>query len=113
MVITKGWLFDAYPLCNKMVFWIKQENGDTIRLEDDYWSHSIYVASDYINNKSEFEKLITKQQQQEGNNNNNTELIKDYELVSKYERITDTTRSDILKLNLSDSTKVLALARRI
>jgi hypothetical protein len=29
-----------------MIFWIKQENGNTIRLEDSSWSHSIYVASD-------------------------------------------------------------------
>jgi len=25
--MTSGWLFDAYPLGNKMIFWIKQENG--------------------------------------------------------------------------------------
>jgi hypothetical protein len=29
-----------------MIFWIKQENGNTIRLEDSSWGHSIYVASD-------------------------------------------------------------------
>ena len=106
-MIIKGWLFDAYPLGNRMVFWIKQENGYPVRLEDNCWSHSIYVASDYIN-KSDLLKLIL--EQQEGNN---TELIKDYEFVSKYKRITDTTRSDVLKLTLSDSTKALALARRI
>jgi hypothetical protein len=33
-MMTSGWLFDAYPLDNKMVFCIKQENGNTIRLED-------------------------------------------------------------------------------
>jgi DNA polymerase, archaea type len=44
--MTSGWLFDLYPIDNKMVFWIKQENGKTIRLEDNSWSHSIYVASD-------------------------------------------------------------------
>jgi DNA polymerase-2 len=108
-MIIKGWLFDAYPLDNKMVFWIKQENGDTIRLEDNCWSHSIYVASDYID-KSELEKLILKQPQE---GNNNSKLIKDYEFVSKYERITDITRSDVLKLTLSDPTKALTLARRI
>src|ERR687895_128998 len=106
-MIIKGWLFDAYPLGNRMVFWIKQENGYPVRLEDNCWSHSIYVTSDYIN-RSDLEKLILKQQE-----GNNTELIKDYEFVSKYKRITDTTRSDVLKLTLSDSTKALALARRI
>src|SRR5919112_1550028 len=107
-MVIKGWLFDAYPLDNKMVFWIKQENGNTIRLVDNCWSHSIYVASDYVN-KSELEKLILKQQQE----GNNSELIKDYEFVSKYERITDIRRSDVLKLTLSDPTKALTLARRI
>src|SRR5918995_688980 len=106
-MVIKGWLFDAYPLGNRMVFWIKQENGYPIRLEDNCWSHSIYVTSDYTN-RSDLEKLILKQQE-----GNNTELIKDYEFVSKYKRITDTTRSDVLKLTLSDSTKALALARRI
>ena len=107
-MVIKGWLFDAYPLDNRMVFWIKQEDGNTIRLEDTCWSHSIYVASDYIN-KSELEKLILKQQQED----TNSELIKDYEFVSKYERITDIRRSDVLKLTLSDPTKALTLARRI
>lgn len=106
-MVIKGWLFDAYPLGNRMVFWIKQENGHPVRLEDNCWSHSIYVTSDYIN-RSDLEKLILKQQE-----GNNTELIKDYEFVSKYKRITDTTRSDVLKLTLSDPTKALALARRI
>ncbi|MFL6326648.1 MAG: hypothetical protein ACJ71P_02610 [Nitrososphaeraceae archaeon] len=32
MTMTSGWLFDAYPLDNKMIFWIKQENGNTIRI---------------------------------------------------------------------------------
>ena len=108
-MVIKGWLFDAYPLDNRMVFWIKQENGNTIRLEDNCWSHSIYVASNYINNKSELGKLILKQ----ATELNNSELIKDYEFVSKYERITDITRSYVLKLTLSDPTKALTLARRI
>jgi hypothetical protein len=48
--MISGWLFDAYPLDNKMVLWIKQEDGNTIRLQDSRWGHSIYVASD--NNSS-------------------------------------------------------------
>ena len=103
-MIIEGWLFDAYPLSDRMVFWIKKENGDTIRLEDNYWSHSIYVASDYIN-KFDLEKLILKQQEDN--------LIKDCELVSMHKRITDATKSDVFKLTLLDSTKALALAKRI
>jgi len=33
--MTDGWLFDSYPLKDKMILWIKQESAnDTIRLED-------------------------------------------------------------------------------
>ena len=32
--LVEGWLFDVYPLGDKMVFWIKQENGGKIRLEE-------------------------------------------------------------------------------
>lgn len=55
--MTTGWLFDTHPLDNKMICWIKQENGNTIRLEDKRWSHSIYVASD---NYTDLLKLIQK-----------------------------------------------------
>ena len=55
--MVEGWLFDAYPLREKIVFWIKQDNGDTIRLEDIRWSHSIYVASD---DKSNLKSIINR-----------------------------------------------------
>jgi hypothetical protein len=38
--LVEGWLFNSYPLEDKMVSWTKQENGNTIRLEGN-WSHSI------------------------------------------------------------------------
>src|SRR5919198_2944637 len=97
-----GWLFDVYPLDSKMIFWIKQENGKTIRLQDNDWSHSIYVASsssDYYNSKS---ALISKLKEKDII----AYLIKDYEFVSRYERITDSTESEVLKIRLSDSKKL-------
>jgi DNA polymerase, archaea type len=110
--MTSGWLFDAYPLDNKMIFWIKQENNNTLRLEDSSWSHSIYVASDdnsYL--KSIVDTLL------DGSNvekkNDIASLVEDYEFTSRYERITDVTKSDVLKLTLLDSTKALTLARKI
>jgi DNA polymerase, archaea type len=103
-----GWLFDAYPLDNKMVFWIKQENGNTIRLEDSRWGHSIYVASD--DNSSL--KLIV-DDNSVWDDNNISSLIRDCEFTSRYEKITDVTKSDVLKLTLVNSTKALTLARRI
>ncbi|HEY7080012.1 MAG TPA: 3'-5' exonuclease, partial [Nitrososphaeraceae archaeon] len=105
-----GWLFDIYPLADKMVFWIKQKNNDvsnsyTIRLEDN-WTHSIYVAA---NDKADLKSILLESKQNESIQS----LIKDYEFVSRYEKIIDTTKSNVLKLTLLDSTKALTLARRI
>lgn len=109
--MTSGWLFDVYPLDNKMIFWIKQENGNTIRLEDSSWSHSIYVASDdnsYL--KSIVDRIVVGSNV---NENNIASLVKDYEFTPKYERTTDGTKSNVLKLMLVYSTKALTLARSI
>ena len=103
--MVEGWLFDAYPLREKIVFWIKQDNGDTIRLEDIRWSHSIYVASDdKLNLKSIVNRII---------DSDDACLVKDYEFTSRYETIIDKAKSEVLKLTLSDSAKASALARRI
>jgi len=106
--MISGWLLDAYPLDNKMAFWIKQENGNSIRLEDNRWGHSIYVASDsnsYL--KSIVDAIM------DGSNDGIAHLVKDYQFTSRYEKITDVTKSDVLKLTLADSTKALTLARKI
>jgi DNA polymerase-2 len=102
---VSGWLFDIYPLEDKMIFWIKQKNGAAIRLVDN-WAHSIYVASDY---KSDLKSILVENKE----NKNILSLIKDHKFVSRYERIIDTTKSNVLKLTLLDSTKALTLARRI
>src|SRR5919197_1216561 len=104
--MTSGWLFDVYPLDNKMIFWIKQENGDIIRLEDSSWSRSIFVVSDSY---TDLLKSIQKDEKNIGS------LVKEYEFSSScyYERIIDTRESKVLKLTLSDSTKALTLSRRI
>jgi DNA polymerase elongation subunit (family B) len=100
-VTVSGWLFDIYPLADRMIIWIKQEKGYTIRLQDN-WSHSIYVASNY---KADFKSILEA--------NDIISLIKEYEFTSCYERIVDTKESEVLKLTLSDSTKALTLAKRI
>jgi hypothetical protein len=53
--LVEWWLFDAYSLRDKMVFWVKQKNGNTNRLEDS-WSNSIYVAAD---NKSDLKSILS------------------------------------------------------
>lgn len=113
--MISGWLFDAYPSEDKMVFWIKQQNGNTIRLEDNGWSHSIYVASD---DKSDLKSIVNEAQHDDNDDNDNdnvsiSSLVKDYEFISRYEKITDNNKTDVLKLMLYDSTKALTLAKRI
>lgn len=98
MTSVAGWLFDAYPQGDKMIFWIKREGGRTIRLEDSRWSHSIYVAAD---NKQELMTLIK------------DPIVKDYEFVERYEKITDNSKSEVLKLTLINSAQAEALAKRI
>ena len=103
--MISGLLFDAYPIDNKMIFWIKQENGkNTIRQEDSGWGHSIYVVSDNNNNCVELLNSIQEEDEQ---------LIKEYEFTFRYERIIDTKQTKTLKLTLLDNIKPLTLTRRI
>jgi DNA polymerase elongation subunit (family B) len=98
---VSGWLFDAYPSNDKMVFWIKTPNGSCIRLEDN-WTHSIYVASD---NRTHLEKLTT--------NAAILHYIKNFAFVQRLERITDHEKSEVLKLTLADSRKAVTLGNAI
>ena len=96
-----GWLFDVYPLKDKMIFWVKTTNGKAIRLEDN-WSHSIYVAAD---NKQNLDSLAQ--------NPGVHYYVKNAKFVSRYEKITDSEKSQVSKLTLLDSSKAVKLARLI
>jgi len=92
-----GWLLDVYPLQDKIILWIKQDNNNnTLRLEDN-WTNSIYVAAD---NKADLESLLlsllNNKENKKGNNDTRS-LIKEYKFVSRYERIIDTTKSFVLQ----------------
>ncbi|MDQ3909362.1 MAG: hypothetical protein M3232_03030 [Thermoproteota archaeon] len=100
---TTGWLFDAYPQGDRMIFWIKQEkDGKLVRLEDSSWSHSIYVASD---NKYDLASVAKDYRV--------SSFIKHYEFVKKYEKIIDKTKSEVLKLTLTESSQAQKLAKCI
>jgi len=100
--MISGWLFDAYPLNGNMIFWIKKSNSaTTIRVEDKKWNHKIYVASDMFLLKSLIE------------NNEILSMIKEYNFVSRYELITNIKKSQVLELELNDSTYSLKLAKKI
>jgi len=96
-----GWLFDAYAKNDKMVFWLKQINGDTVRVEDK-WSHPIYVATD---DKSLFGKILQ--------NEDISRFISSSKIVSKYEKLTDSQESTVLQLRLKDSNRAKKIASDI
>ena len=86
-----------------MIFWIKQEkDGKIVKLEDNSWSHSIYVASDNKHNLASLAK-----------DERVSSFIKCYEFVKKYEKIIDKTKSDVLKLTLTDPLQAQKLAKCI
>jgi hypothetical protein len=73
--LVEGWLVDAYPLRDKMIFWVKQTNVNTIRLEDN-WSDSIYVTGD---NNSDLKSILAVKVAVQSKNNNSVDwLIKDH-----------------------------------
>src|SRR5918994_361963 len=103
MQVAEGWIFDAYPLADKMVIWIKEKNQNKIvRLQDSNWKYSVYVAADC---RDELISISEQPTIREG--------IKDYEFVSKYEKITDSNKSTVLKLSLNYPAKALTLAKQI
>ena len=99
--MISGWLFDAYALNGGMIFWIKKANSTMIRVVDKSWNHKIYVASD----KSLLKSVIE--------NNEILSMVKGYNFLSKFELITDRKRSQVLELELKDSTYSLKLAEKI
>jgi len=102
--LTKGWIFDVYPLGGKMIVWIKQQQQNNLiaRFEDTDWNYSLYVAA---NNKPDLISIIKRTEVME--------QVDDFEFVSRYERITDSHKSNVLRLSLKDSERALSLAKQI
>ena len=96
-----GWLFDAYAKNDKMVFWIRQSNGETIRIEDE-WCHPIYVATD---EHLLFDDILDSE-----------DIVKHVarsEIVPKYESLTDSKESMVLQIRLKDSNIAAKVASKI
>jgi len=100
--MISGWLFDVYPLNGNMIFWIKESNSSTRRIEDKSWNHKIYIAAD---NKSLLKSVIEA--------NEILPMVKEYHFPSKYESITDTKKSQVLELKLKDPAYSLKIAEKI
>jgi hypothetical protein len=100
---VSGWLFDAYPVKDKMVFWIRDEDGYSIRRFEDSWTPSIYVGSD---SKLDLDVLAENKTVQH--------YIKSYDFVPRYESVRDLEKESIvLQLMLADASKAALLANTI
>ncbi len=100
---VSGWLFDAYPMKDKMIFWIRNEDGRSIRRLEDSWTPSIYVGSD---SKLELEVLAENKAVQH--------YIKSYDFVPRCESVRDLGKESIvLQLRLADASKATPLANTI
>ena len=94
-----GWLFDVYPLDDKIILWIKNKNIHRLEIK---WTPSLYVASDA---RYKLEKLQKKQQV--------LSLIKEYKWINKTERVSDLKESRVLKFILKKSSDLLRLGKTI
>ena len=102
-----GNILDLYHLNDAMIIWIKEKHTNNIvRVKDEEWKHSIYVASD---SKSDLTSLLY----YINSNDKTMRLIRYYTFINRYERITDSQKSEVLKLELSDPAKAITLARSI
>ena len=97
--MISGWLFDVYPLDDKIILWIK--NKKTHRLETQ-WTPSLYVASDTRHKLDKIQK-----------NSKIISLIKKYEWVNKVEKVSDLEESQILKFTVKKSSDLLQLGKTI
>ena len=94
-----GWLFDVYPLDDKMILWIKNKK---IRRIEKQWTPSLYVASDTRYHLKQLEK-----------NSKILPLIKKYVWINKIEKVSDLKESNVLKFTVKNSSDLLKLGKVI
>jgi len=98
---VSGWLFDSYSLGDRMVFWLLTERGNAVRLEEK-WTPSFFVGADRADLTA-----LTKNDDCYGR------FVKEYEFVSRYERLADQKRSEVLKVTPLSSRSAKGLAKKI
>lgn len=96
--MTSGWLFDIYPLQDRIVLWIKDKGMTRIEVE---WTPSLYVAS----SKYHLERLKK--------NYKIKNYTKDIEWVKRRERVYDTSDSTVLKITTKNALDLLPLGKKI
>ena len=94
-----GWLFDVYPLDDKIILWIKNK---TIHRFEKQWTPSLYVASD---TRYQLNKL--------NKNSKINSLIKNYKWVKKTEKVSDIDESKVLKFTVKKFSDLIRLGKTI
>ena len=98
--MTTGYLFDIYPLDDKIILWIKS-NKKIHRIET-LWTPSLYVASDSKYKLDRLEKISTIKP-----------FVKQYERINKIEKVSDLEKSLVLKITVKKTSDLLSLAKNI
>lgn len=99
-VIT-GWLFDICCIQDKIILWIKDTKGNNHRIEKK-WTPSLYVASDSL---AKLERVL-----------HSTMIkphIKNFSWVKRFEKVSNLTKSQVLKITVKDSSNLVTVARTI
>jgi DNA polymerase-2 len=97
--MNTGWLYDIYPLDDKIILWIKNKKIQRIEKQ---WTPSLYVTSE---NKNKLDKL-----------QHHTKIIpfiKNCNLVNKIEQVSDRKESKVLEITVKFSEDLLKLAKII
>ncbi len=96
----RGWILDLYTESpGKMVVWLKLEGGETRRLVD-RWAPSIFAASDSRQDLADLEKGMGRE-------------FSWSRRVTRYERATDRSESEVLELVVDDAKKLAPLAEGV
>ncbi|MDV3277100.1 MAG: hypothetical protein LYZ69_01365 [Nitrososphaerales archaeon] len=96
----RGRIFDLYPgRPGEMVVWLKEENGDAVRLVDS-WSPSIYIAAD---NRTDLETPLKTV----------GEELAWTRVVRRRERVTDRESSEVVEAKVRDAKRLQQVAGRI
>ena len=96
----RGWILDLYPgEPGEMVVWLKLENGQATRLVD-HWSPSIFIATDNAVDLGSPLKIV------------GSELAWT-RVIQKFEKVTDSQRTDVVEARLKDAKKAQQVAGRI
>jgi DNA polymerase elongation subunit (family B) len=104
-LITKGWLLDCYPTPDSgegMTFWIKQANGDTVKLRDSKWKARIYASGSACDSP---EFLFSKLK--------DSNLVSSINVVKKRTSVFDWRKDEVLEIELRQADRAKRVADQL